>query len=345
MYCSKCGQENPDDAKVCRSCSAVLSKAPETTTDRFPKTSSLAIAAFVLGLLSVVFFPTGIAAIILGIISIVSIEKSGGRLTGTVFAVLGIVLPVIVFLLIFVLMIAMVPAIHRVRHQARTVACMGNLKQWGLFYAMYTEDNDGRFFSGGADKMGCWWMGPLQPYCRNNKQLLLCPEAMKPYTVGDSNAFGAWKIGDDLGSYGLNGWICNPERDKTELRGRGPGENYWRTPNVQRADDIPVFLDAMWFDAWPRQDDDPPQDEYWLSGQVSETEIKANENEMRCFCVNRHQGYVNGLFMDFSVRKVGLKELWKLKWHRAYNTEGPWTIRGEVQPSDWPEWMRKFRDY
>ena len=101
MYCPKCGTENPDDAKVCRSCSAVLSKAPITIEDRFPKTSGLAIAAFVLGLISIVFFLTGIVAIILGIISIVAIEKSGGRLTGRVFAILGVIIPVIVFLFIF----------------------------------------------------------------------------------------------------------------------------------------------------------------------------------------------------------------------------------------------------
>jgi prepilin-type N-terminal cleavage/methylation domain-containing protein len=30
-------------------------------------------------------------------------------------------------------------------------------------------------------------------------------------------------------------------------------------------------------------------------------------------------GYVNSTFLDFSVGKVGLKELWKLKWHPVYN--------------------------
>jgi len=345
MYCQRCGTENPDDAKVCRSCSAVLSKAPVTTEDRFPKTSGLAIAAFVLGLLSIVFFPTGIVAIILGIAAIIVIEKSGGRLTGRVFAVLGIIIPVLAFLLIFVLMMALMPALHRVRKQARTVACMANLKQWGIIYVMYTEDNNGHFFSGQADGTGCWWIDPLQPYCRDNKQLLLCPAAMMPYTEGGRNPFGAWKIGDDSGSYGLNGWICNPEKEKTELRGRGPGENYWRTSNIKRANNIPLFLDAMWFEAWPRQDDNPPPDEDWLSEQVNENEMKANENEMRRFCINRHQGFVNGLFVDWSVRKVGLKELWTLKWHRDYNTEGPWTLRGGVQPNKWPEWMRNFRDY
>jgi hypothetical protein len=49
--------------------------------------------------------------------------------------------------------------------------------------------------------------------------------------------------------------------------------------------------------------------------------------------------------MDWSVRKVGLKELWTLKWHREYNTRGPWTKAGGMQPEDWPKWMRKFKEY
>ena len=67
-------------------------------------------------------------------------------------------------------------------------------------------------------------------------------------------------------------------------------------------------------------------------------------NEMDLFCIDRHGG-VNVLFMDWSVRKVGLKELWTLKWHRRYITEGPWTKAGGAVASDWPAWMRPFKDY
>lgn len=71
-----------------------------------PKTSGLAIAAFVLAVVSFVFFPVGLIAIILGIAGIIVIERSGGRLTGRVFAVLGVLIPVFVFCVIFVLMMA-----------------------------------------------------------------------------------------------------------------------------------------------------------------------------------------------------------------------------------------------
>jgi len=68
-------------------------------------------------------------------------------------------------------------------------------------------------------------------------------------------------------------------------------------------------------------------------------------NDMGRICINRHRGYTGCAFMDSSARKVGLKELWTLKWHRQFNTAGPWTLAGGVGPSDWPEWMRHFRDY
>jgi hypothetical protein len=66
---------------------------------------------------------------------------------------------------------------------------------------------------------------------------------------------------------------------------------------------------------------------------------------MKVFCIDRHNQAIHSLFMDWSVRKVGLKELWALKWWGGYNTHGPWTRAGGVQPEDWPPWMRSFRDY
>jgi prepilin-type processing-associated H-X9-DG protein len=66
---------------------------------------------------------------------------------------------------------------------------------------------------------------------------------------------------------------------------------------------------------------------------------------MMHFALQRHQTGTNVLFLDWSVRAVGLKELWTLKWHRKYPINGPLTKAGGVQPSSWPEWMRNFKDY
>ena len=63
---------------------------------------------------------------------------------------------------------------------------------------------------------------------------------------------------------------------------------------------------------------------------------------MRRVCTNRHHGGINMLFMDWSTRKVRLKELWMLKWHRTFNTTGPWTPFGGVNKNDWPRWMKNL---
>ncbi len=99
MYCPKCGKENPDNAQLCHSCSSVLTSTPAQAPALGVKTSGLAIAALVLGILS--FFSLGLTAIpalIFGIISLVKIEKSGGRITGRGFAIAGIVTPVLGFI-------------------------------------------------------------------------------------------------------------------------------------------------------------------------------------------------------------------------------------------------------
>jgi hypothetical protein len=59
----------------------------------------------------------------------------------------------------------------------------------------------------------------------------------------------------------------------------------------------------------------------------------------------RHVDHVNGLFLDWSVRRVGLKELWTLKWSPRWNTAGPWTRAGGVKPEQWPKWMRGTKVY
>jgi prepilin-type processing-associated H-X9-DG protein len=69
------------------------------------------------------------------------------------------------------------------------------------------------------------------------------------------------------------------------------------------------------------------------------------QGSMQRFCVNRHDGYVNASFLDGSAQRVGLKELWSLKWHRNYKTANRWTKVGWVRPEDWPQWMRNFKDY
>jgi prepilin-type processing-associated H-X9-DG protein len=116
---------------------------------------------------------------------------------------------------------------------------------------------------------------------------------------------------------------------------------FWKSAqNIKGSCNIPVFGDATWHDAWPLDTDTPSQypDAFGIGN-------KGTTGEMNHFCINRHNGYINMLFMDWSTRNVGLKELWTLKWHREFNVNGPWTKAGGVLPEDWPEWIRRLQDF
>jgi prepilin-type processing-associated H-X9-DG protein len=155
MYCSKCGQKNPDDVQVCSACGAALIQSTIQTPNLGIKTSNMAIVALVLGILSI--FTCGlttIPAIILGIVSLVRIEKSGGSLTGRGFAIAGIVVPSVTLPLIALFMGIMMPALARARQVAFRMVCGTNLAGIGKAMVIYAGDYDEQFpRSGGKDSI------------------------------------------------------------------------------------------------------------------------------------------------------------------------------------------------
>lgn len=258
----------------------------------------------------------------------------------------------VVIAIIALLMAILMPALERVRRQARGVGCKSNLHQWGLIFAMYCDDNNGYFYSGllqsfGADVAhGDWWRECMRPLSKD-KKMWLCPTAVKHRSGTSVDAmaiattpFDAWRVpashGGDVGSYAPNGWMCNPPASMDSLWGRGPAKDYWRTSQVKGAYNIPVFTEGWWVDGWPQHTDEPPP---W----GHETPIMSG-HEMQRLCVNRHGGAQFVVFADWSVRKVALKQLWSLKWNKSFDTFGPWTKAGGVQPSDWPQWMAALKE-
>jgi prepilin-type processing-associated H-X9-DG protein len=107
---------------------------------------------------------------------------------------------------------------------------------------------------------------------------------------------------------------------------------------VKSADRIPMFSDAWWVDFWPKDSDQPPTADQGPPDTP-------NTNEMQRVCVDRHNGTMGMQFCDGSVRTVGLKELWTLKWSKSFNVNNRYTIVGGVTGDMWPEWMRSFKDY
>jgi prepilin-type N-terminal cleavage/methylation domain-containing protein len=257
----------------------------------------------------------------------------------------------VVIAIIALLMSILMPALARVRRQARGVACLANLHQWSLVWKMYCDDNQGYWLSGeykGTTSdcgSGRWWFWPIGEQYEQEPEMRVCPEATKPRRASGSAVGGwhdqAWQTGEYVGSYGPNGWMCNLRAGLNGIWGRSGRERYWRKPDVRGAANVPMFTGMWWVDAWPHHFDPPAQ---YTGSSISVT-LVSGTNEMDRVCVDRHGGFQSTLFCDSSVRKVGLKELWTLKWHRDYDINGPWTKAGGVKPEDWPQWMGRFKEY
>ena len=252
----------------------------------------------------------------------------------------------VVIAIIAILMGILMPTLRRVREQARGTACLSNLRQWALIFAMYIDDNNGRFYSGlvnGSTNSvgnGEWWRETMRPLSKN-KKMWLCPSAAKnrsavSVTAGTpaNDPLDAWKVpasqGGDEGSYTPNGWMCNTPTDT--LWGRGPGKDYWRRTPDRNANQVPVMSEGWWVDSWPKQTDQPPP---W-GDKTPPNCTAANSNEMQRVCVNRHGGTQNVLFADWTVRRVSLKQLWRLRWHRSFDINAKEPV--------WPSWMASFKD-
>jgi len=262
----------------------------------------------------------------------------------------------VVIAIIALLMSIMMPALSRVKKQARKVACTAQLKQWALIWKFYCDDNDGYWLSGAGGGSGVWWIQPMLEGRYNiEEDIRCCPQAAKANTSSKigSWAYQAWEVPNTaqyndgvnnyIGSYAPNGWMCNPtSRGNASVWGRSPADDHWRTPNVKGAWNVPLFQGQWWVDAWPRDTDAPPDIVDTPYGAIPD---RPNTNEMERVCVDRHGGTLNNVFCDFSARPVGLKELWTLKWHKRFNVHGAWTKAGGITPSDWPQWMRGFKDY
>ena len=88
-YCSQCGRENQDEARYCRHCGALF--APPEAAAEPPRTSGMAIASLVLGIVWI-YWIGSILALIFGYLAKGEIDRAPQRIEGRGMAVAGIVL-------------------------------------------------------------------------------------------------------------------------------------------------------------------------------------------------------------------------------------------------------------
>ena len=265
----------------------------------------------------------------------------------------------VVIAIIALLMGILMPALQRVKKQAKAAACQSNVRQWGLIFQLYTHDNEGELPQsitwGSVTAQRAYWIVATLPYYQD-KKIRLCPSTkivrerendshggtLAAWGPFDTGASSDWWADFDTGSYGINEWCSCPPLKASTFWGFTT-KDAWRRIDAKGGNRIPLFMDCVFVDVYSL-DTDAPLDFEPPSYEWRNSWGDWNVQAMRLICIDRHSGGINSVFLDGSVGKVGLKELWTFKWHRQYDTAGAWTTAGGVQPENWPQWMRQFKE-
>ncbi|HIJ72278.1 MAG TPA: prepilin-type N-terminal cleavage/methylation domain-containing protein [Planctomycetes bacterium] len=255
----------------------------------------------------------------------------------------------VVIAVIAVLMSILMPALNRAKGLAYAAICMSNCRELGLGWQMYAEENEGSFVK------ELEWILPMYDYYQD-PELLVCPSATR--LLERPETFSIWGNKDhawyqyysesELANYGITGadaralqgvkgsvainmWIT------WNTDGGRDDELLWKTPYVKKADRAPLMADGARSGATPLPIDEPPE----YDGQIYFSS-PGDIHEIRNFCLNRHYGKVDVVFLDYHVESVDLKELWLLWWHRD------WPVGRDVPlPTAWDDpmhWMHSMPD-
>jgi prepilin-type N-terminal cleavage/methylation domain-containing protein len=161
----------------------------------------------------------------------------------------------IVIAIIAILASMLLPALHKAKETAKSIVCVGNLKQLGLAYAMYMEDN--KYYTPYLkviDGLYYIWPDYITPYIDNSinfnsadrrafvkQKIFQCPSCDYVRNLTDSNPSSSYAINFYIESKPFNHINVTNRPDKMMLIGEGSpdlGGNWFRLS-------IPVDVDVM----------------------------------------------------------------------------------------------------
>ena len=236
----------------------------------------------------------------------------------------------VVIAIIALLLGILLPALSRVRKQAKRLACSTQLRQLTYGMVCYTENYDGKVMGvGGPNKP--YWFHLIAPFIGDPRyerdpqaayegvmQVMICPsvteradgESLQRGTAIRSWAYWWGGYGNSYaeGSYTINSWLQPTGYYQVETSSASHSNYFQNYSDAKNT--VPLFGDGMWVDAWPRSTNPPPSNSFdGDNGSVA---------SMHRFCIARHGFAINIGYVDTHVAVVDLEDLWMQYWHRGY---------------------------
>jgi prepilin-type N-terminal cleavage/methylation domain-containing protein len=268
----------------------------------------------------------------------------------------------VVIAIIAILAAMLLPALSSAKQKAHQAACISNLKQMGTAALMYYGDyNCTLSYDAQLNGQRATWMGALIGYYSSAKsssagalyQVRICPATQLPQTNGNTSVNGtadtAWFQASgsypEFASYGMNGWAFNyavdggkPLSQRTGLRSGYPDPAagadagvFNKDSDFQMPAQTPLFVDSIWVDAIPCQNDSPAKDLYNgnMTGDTiarftivrhgSKAPGAAPRNYTSDWNTTPPRGILNTTFADGHTQGLKLGTLWQYYWHKNWD--------------------------
>jgi len=237
----------------------------------------------------------------------------------------------VVVAIIALLIAILLPSLGRARAQAKTTACLSNVRGMGVVLNLYVAD--WQKFLPFTGSTGDSWTQVLAKQSNGGltTKTRLCPEASDPSTHNTAvqpwwgTAHYAWgnslETGNDpftgqplTASYGLNGHLYNAGSGIGSIG--GSATQSYSVPVSRQDTQIPAFVDSSWRHLTPKPTD-PASPNNSLEDPGPDNSV-ATTLPISFIMLNRHNKAVNVSFLDGHASTTKLPDLYKLYWSKDW---------------------------